>query len=858
MVLIIEVMSGMQQSGNITLGGLFIIHHTTDDGACGELFPQGLGHAEAMIFAIEEINRNQSVLPTIKLGYDIRDYCESPEKAMRQTYDFVRRNDARCVFPHVENETMETKPIAAVIGPTDSGSAVLVGSLLQVGGIPVISHSATSNELSSSQFLHFFRTASPDGQQVRVVADILQYFNWNYVAAVAMDDSYGKNGMRSLELEAEKREKFCLSFVEFIPRKEYNTTIKRIVRKLRDFPNIGVVVLWVFGSYGVHFLEEAAKQKLFNRTWILSDGLATQTDLFKSLKTEDQAILHGSLGIQPPYVDMNSGNFGNFLIERSTKSPNVSWWREFWLTEDNKDCLKISNPNKRCKNIVVHRLYETYTPYVVDAVYAVAHALHNMKNCSASKCENLEDLHSPTDTKDLQRHLRLVRFSGLTGEVSFDHLGDPVSSSYEIVHYQLTNISNPQKLVIGSWLKSRKPRLHLNVSKIMWNTMTSAFFPKSYCQEDCPAGTSRSITTPCCWKCLRCPDGAISTRVNEANCTECPRGQMSNKERSKCLDLPEVEVSWSSLASVLVILFSSIGFLLIASCSFIFHKHRKTPLVKAANRELSAILMLSITMSFVASILSLVKPTDFMCGLIYCWKSMVLVTFISVLIIKTMKILSAFHINVVAERFKKFILVTKKQTVNVLVLLFPPTALFVLWFTLDSPYQRRIIQANEGTSLSTCSLHQSAVGMSFQVVISVYTSLLALACTYYAFKARTLPENFNEARYIGFSMYILLLSSGAYLPIDIGLKGAYATNLTCALILVASYGLLTCMFGPKIYAILITPEQNTHHAVSSQVLHYSFGLFRKGKVAVAPAKSDASCNKQNMQLEFSSTTQVTT
>ena len=855
----VEVTSGQQLPGNITLGGLFVVHQTTDDGACGELYPQGLGNAEAMIFAIEEINRNHSLLPTITLGYDIRDYCESPEKAMRQTYDFVRGNDARCAFPHVENKTIEkTKPIVAVIGPSDSGSAVLVGSLLQVGGIPVISHSATSNELSSKQYHHFFRTASPDGQQVSAVADILQYFNWSYVAAVAMDDSYGKNGMRSLELEAENRSTFCLSFAEFIPRKEYNTTIKRIVRKLKDFPNIGVVVLWVFGSYGRHFLEEAAKQKLFNRTWILSDGLATQDDLFKGLKTEDQVILHGSFGIQPPYVDMNSSNFSNFLIERSTLLTNFSWWKEFWLSEDNKDCFKMTNPEKQCKEIVFHRLCETYTPYVVDAVYAIAHALHSMKNCSASQCKNLGDHNIPMNTKDLQRYLRFVKFSGLTGEVSFDHLGDPVSSSYEIVHFQVTNISNPEKLIIGSWLKSRKPRLHLNLSKVKWNSMTNGFFPKSFCHEDCPVGTSRSMTTPCCWKCLRCPDGAISARINEENCTECPRGQLPNEERSKCLDLPEVEFRWSSVSSVLVILFSTIGFLFIASCSFIFHKHRKTPLVKAANRELSAILMLTITMSFLASILTLAKPTDFVCGLIYCWRAMVLVMFISVLIIKTMKILSAFHINVVAEKFKKFILVTKKQTVIVLALLFPPTALFFLWIALDSPHQRRIIQINEGTSLFTCSLHRSTVGMSFQIIISLYTSLLAATCTYYAFKARTLPENFNEARYIGFSMYILLLSSVAYLPIDIGLTGVYATNLTCALILVASYGLLTCMFGPKIYAILITPEQNTHHAVSSQVSHYSFGLFRKGNTGIAPVKSDATYNQQNMQREFSSTTQVTT
>ena len=136
----------------------------------------------------------------------------------------------------------------------------------------------------------------------------------------------------------------------------------------------------------------------------------------------------------------------------------------------------------------------------------------------------------------------------------------------------------------------------------------------------------------------------------------------------------------------------------------------------------------------------------------------------------------------------------------------------------------------------------------------MYSLFLAVVCTFYAFKARSLPENFNEARYIGFSMYILLLSSVGYLPINIGLKGSYATNLTCALTLVSSYGLLTCMFGPKIYVILRQPEQNTQEAVSSQVSQYSFRIFRKGKTAVAPMQSDSAINQKCSHLEVDSAT----
>ena len=255
-----------------------------------------------------------------------------------------------------------------------------------------------------------------------------------------------------------------------------------------------------------------------------------------------------------------------------------------------------------------------------------------------------------------------------------------------------------------------------------------------------------------------------------------------------------------------MILFATVGLVLVVSCSSILYLKRETPLVKAANRELSTILMLTIILSFSVSILSLAKPTDFMCSVAHCWRSMVLVTFISILIIKTMKILSAFQINVMAERFKKFILATKSQTLIVLTLICIPSVLLTLWIVLDPPRQQRIIQPLESTVLLSCTLHQSSIGMSLQIAISLYTLFLAVGCTFYAFKARSLPENFNEARYIGFSMYILLLSSVGYLPINIGLKGSYATILTCAMTLLSSYGLLISMFGPKIYVILRQPE----------------------------------------------------
>ena len=147
------------KDGHVMLGGLFNLHFADNGDYCGDIFTMGLGHAEAMIFAIEKINNNPNLLPNVTLGYDIRDYCESTALAMQITYDFVRNAD-----PVVKTTKIRSKPISALVGLYNSASAVLVGSLLKVVNISAIGL-ATSVELSSRLYKNFFRTVAPDTWQ---------------------------------------------------------------------------------------------------------------------------------------------------------------------------------------------------------------------------------------------------------------------------------------------------------------------------------------------------------------------------------------------------------------------------------------------------------------------------------------------------------------------------------------------------------------------------------------------------------------------------------------------------------------------------------------------------------------------
>ena len=135
------------------VGGLLNIHYSETGDQCNRLSTIGLGNAEAMIYAIERINKNFTLLPNVTIGYDLRDYCRSQALAMQIAYDFMRDGDPVCMSNQDPSSTPNgyvannrTKSITSLVGPFNSGSAALVGSLLQVSDIPAISPSATSDE----------------------------------------------------------------------------------------------------------------------------------------------------------------------------------------------------------------------------------------------------------------------------------------------------------------------------------------------------------------------------------------------------------------------------------------------------------------------------------------------------------------------------------------------------------------------------------------------------------------------------------------------------------------------------------------------------------------------------------------
>ena len=128
---------------------------------------------------------------------------------------------------------------------------------------------------------------------------------------------------------------------------------------------------------------------------------------------------------------------------------------------------------------------------------------------------------------------------------------------------------------------------------------------------------------------------------------------------------------------------------------------------------------------------------------------------------------------------------------------------------------------------------------AFFIIGGIYNALIILLCCYYAFKARKVPDNYNESRFIALSVYSTVVVCLAAIPVFVTATTALQKVSTiCLVLLVNAYISLICLYLPKIYAIYFDKrDEDDEHRMNRINGPNRFQFSSSSKVQVAPKQT---------------------
>ncbi|XP_040196074.1 vomeronasal type-2 receptor 26-like [Rana temporaria] len=380
---------------------------------------------------------------------------------------------------------------------------------------------------------------------------------------------------------------------------------------------------------------------------------------------------------------------------------------------------------------------------------------------------------------------------------------------YKIINtvksFRLFTVHNTDVGLYTPWAKE-EDQLHINSNNITWNEDNNTKL-ESKCVDSCLPGYRKKPGTSihsCCYDCVPCSEGQISNKTDSENCMKCPDEEWPNEKKDRCV--PRVMEFLSYTDDPIVAVFSSLSILCCVLTGLIlgiFIHYRDTPIVKANNRDLSYLLLVSIMLSFLCVFLFLGHPVDVTCMLRVTSFGVIFSVAVSSLLAKSIMVCIAFKATKPGSPWRKW-MGAKLPNYIFAVFSLVQVIICVTWLSISPPFQDRDTHSYQGKIIIQCN-EGSVIG--FYSVLG-YMGLLAAVSFIIAFLARTLPDSFNEAKYITFSMLVFCSVWIAMIPAYLSTRGKYMVAVEVFAIITSSIGLLGCIFFPKCYIILFRPDLN--------------------------------------------------
>ncbi|XP_077309584.1 vomeronasal type-2 receptor 26-like [Lithobates pipiens] len=646
------------------------------------------------------------------------------------------------------------------------------------------------------------------------LAQMLKYFGWNWIGIIRSGDDGGREEFMIL-MNVMNFYKICIKFDLSV--NGHTSQMTQLDEKAHSFKKTSVNVIVLFGTLFefevdiLHFL----RGYIDDRTVILDPTWATNVVLIG----KHPEIFNCSLSFGAKSA--NISEFVNFANEfQPHKKPKDKLLEDLWMSEFG--CSSIDKTRNDLFEYVYKRtLHECNgTEHISDiqhffhggnahqvylAVYSMAAALHDM----------LGFMKTPTSGSQLFsiKHQKLYRyiqasnyFSENTSQKYFNEDGEFVS------HYVIQNHLLVDKAILTNDVglfeqsNSSDENIFINASLIKWKNDREEI-PRSQCSEDCLPGNREvpsSDRHECCHGCVPCSEGEMSNETGSENCMKCLDHEWPNENKTQCNPKQMEFLSYTDNLSLFFMVISLFLCILTFSIMIVFISYGDTPIVRANNKSLSFVLLVSIMLGFLCVFLFLGRPLDTTCRLRQTSFGFLFTIAVSSVLGKTVMVWLAFKATKPGSVWKKWVGVKLPNSV-VFICSSLQVLICIAWLSISPPFQeldkrsyqtKIIVQCNEG----------SVIG--FYSVLG-YMGILAAVSFITAFLARTLPDSFNEAKYITFSMLVFCSVWIAMIPAYLSTKGKYMVAVEIFAILTSNAGLLVCIFFSKCYIILCHPDLNS-------------------------------------------------
>ncbi|XP_072895171.1 extracellular calcium-sensing receptor-like [Hemitrygon akajei] len=751
-------------AGEVYQDGIFLRRH--------KLFGfAGFRLAQTMIFTIEEINQNENLLPGITLGYQIHDDCWSSTIASKAALALINGAEELIEYP----ECAVSSNVVAIIGCGPSANSIATARTIQSFGIPMVSYYSTCSCLSDkNEYPNFFRTIPSDQYQSKILAELVKSFGWTWIGTIRSNTDYGNFGMQGF---VEHVEKFgiCIAYSESFHKTDPAEKISKVVQVIKQASTKVVVAFADDGNMRI-LLKEIRRQNVTGIQWIGSEAWETGN----VLSPEDKAIyLTGTIGPATRRIEIDDLRDYLLNIHPSNFPGNIV--TEFWETLFNCSSTTDNGTSpeyfrsqfRQCtgkeqmewiENDYIPAIMDGSSYHVYTAVYSIAHALHNLLSCVEGNgpfmnntCAHLANFES----WQLMHYLRTVNFTAKKGEnMYFDKNGDPVPR-YELVNLR-ANFQGSLDIISVGYYDGSAPagrELMINVGDILWNS---------------------------------------------TDCIKCPSDYWSNQAKTQCV-LKKVEfLSFQEDLGLVLVLLALIGLGFTVGIAVIFYRYRETPMVKANNSELSFLLLFALLLCFIVSLAFIGEPSRWSCMLRRTGFGIVYVLCISCIVGKTILVVVAFKATVPKSNAMTWF-GPAQQRLGVFSLTFLQGLVCVVWLSVSPPYPLKNMSYYRDIIILECNVGS----LTAFYLATAYIALLSIVCLVLAFLARNLPDNFNDAKYITFSMLIFCAVWVTFIPAYVSSPGKHTVAVEVFAIWASSFGVLLCIFAPKCYIILLKPEINT-------------------------------------------------